>query len=101
MVRSTDPFVAADGTVMTDALVEELASEAENGFKNSQLIPLQNSPFSRALEKTEPMRTVSLRVPEATWNMVRKDAAREGMSASEYARRALNAAVTGERLQHI
>ena len=38
-------YIAADGTVLTDELVEELAAEAENGFVNSVLTPVDGRPW--------------------------------------------------------
>ena len=48
-----DAYVASDGTVLTDDLVDELAAEAENGFANSILTPVEGRPWQA---ETEPLR---------------------------------------------
>ncbi|NMN01843.1 hypothetical protein [Bifidobacterium panos] len=40
-------YIADDGTVLTDELVEELAAEAENGFANSILTPVDGRPWEK------------------------------------------------------
>ncbi|WP_010118370.1 hypothetical protein [Corynebacterium nuruki] len=39
-------YVAADGAVLTDAVIAELAQEAEQGFRNSELTA-EASPWRR------------------------------------------------------
>jgi hypothetical protein len=82
---STQKYVAADGTVLTDEVVEDLAREAEHGFPDADLTD-EPAPWSRP----EPMETHSLRVPAKLWELVEEEAHRRKISTSEYARDALS-----------
>lgn len=81
-------WIAADGTVLTDALVEELADEAEAGFPNSTLTP-ELSPW----RKPPAMAARSLRAPETLWAIIDAQAKAQGVSPSEYTRMALTRGV--------
>ena len=80
----TTPHIAADGTVLTDELVAELASEANAGFPPSAL-SREPAPWHRK----EPMITRSVRVPTRLWALIEQQAAQQGMTTSEYTRKAL------------
>lgn len=84
-------YIAADGTVLTDELVEELAAEAENGFANSVLTPVEGRPWET---RTEPMRTRSVRLPATVWNLVEADAKSRHMSVSAWTRQAIMRNIT-------
>lgn len=76
---------AADGTVLTDKVIAELAEEAERGFPDSELTA-EPAPWT----KPEPMETHSVRVPAKLWELIAEEAKRQNMSTSEYTRLALS-----------
>ena len=78
-------YVAADGTPLTDDLIESWAREAEDGFPNSALVR-ESNPFSM---RSSSMRPHTIRVSDALWSLVEKRAKDEGLTVSEYAREAL------------
>lgn len=78
-------YVAADGTVLTDDVIADLAQEAEQGFPESELTA-EPAPWTRRA----PMETHSVRVPAKLWELIKDEAARRNMSTSEYARAALS-----------
>lgn len=77
-------YVAADGTVLTDAVIAELTQEAEQGFPHSELTA-EAPPWKRPA----PMETHSVRVPGELWSIVAEAARKQNMSTSEYTRLAL------------
>lgn len=77
-------YMGANGVPFTDEDVEQWAQEAENGFPNSVLAH-EVPPW----RKSEPMVTRSLRVPNALWTLLEKQAKEHGVTTSEYARQAL------------
>ena len=78
------PYIAADGTILTDDLVAELAAEADAGLAGVDL-SREPAPWHRK----EPMVTRSVRVPGRLWTLVERRAEAEGMTVSEYARKSL------------
>ena len=82
---NTAEHIAADGTVLTDELVSQLAGEAEAGFPNSVLTSEDPAPWRRR----EPMETHSVRVPARLWALLEQQAAEQDMTTSELARQAL------------
>jgi hypothetical protein len=81
---TTTHYIAADGTVLTDDLVAELAAEAESGLASTELTR-EPAPWHRK----EPMETRSLRAPAALWALIERQAKSHGMTTSEYARQCL------------
>jgi predicted transcriptional regulator len=80
-------YVADDGTLITEDMIDEWAKEAESGFANSTVTPFEG----RAWEtRTEPLRTRTIRVSDSLWHMVELNAKARNMSVSEYARQALS-----------
>ncbi|QIM15814.1 ribbon-helix-helix protein, CopG family [Leucobacter insecticola] len=86
-------YVAADGTVLTDEVIAQLAREAELGFPNSKLSRDEVAPWKRR----EPMETHSIRVPARLWALLELRAAEEQLSTSEFARQALAQSLLGGR----
>jgi predicted DNA binding CopG/RHH family protein len=81
---TTTPYVAADGTILTEDLVAELAQEAEAGLVDVELSH-EPAPWHRK----EPMVTRSVRIPSQLWALIEQRAEAEGMTASEYTRKSL------------
>ena len=77
--------IAADGTVLTDKVIAELAEEAERGFPDSELTA-EPAPWT----KPQPMETHSVRAPAMLWELIAEEAKRQNMSTSEYTRLALS-----------
>ena len=84
-------YIASDGTVLTDELVEKLATEAENGFPNSTLETVEGHPWETDVP---PMRSHAIRMPDALWNLIEREAASRHISVSEYTRQALAQSIT-------
>lgn len=84
-------YVASDGTVLSDELVTQLASEAENGFSNSILEPVDGRPWET---DRPPMRSHAIRMPDALWDLVEREARRRHMGVSEYVRQSLAGGIT-------
>ena len=80
----TTEYIAADGTVLTNEFVKELAAEAEQGFPESELND-ELSPW----QQRQPMETHSLRVPSHLWGLLTQQAQQQNMSVSEYTRQTI------------
>lgn len=80
----TAEYDTADDTVLTDALVNELAAEAERGFPPPELT-YEPSPW----QQRQPMETHSLRVPAQLWELLEQQAQQHNMSVSEYTRQTI------------
>ena len=79
-------YIADNGTVITDEMVDRWARDAEEGFPDSIVEPFEG----RAWEtRTEPLKPHTIRVSDTLWNMVETNAKAQHMSVSEYMRQAL------------
>jgi hypothetical protein len=88
-------YIASDGTVLTDELVERLASEAGSGFTNSTLEPVEGCPWETDRLS---MRSHAIRVPDALWSLVEREVKKRHMSVSEYTRQSLANNITPQQL---
>lgn len=79
-------YIASDGTVLTDELIDRLADEAENGFANSTLEAVGGRPWEAP---REPMKSHAIRMPDSLWTLVEREARLRHMSVSEYTRQSL------------
>lgn len=84
-------YVSDEGIVFTDADIQEWASEAESGFPNSTLTAVAGRPWEA---RTEPMEAHTIRVPRVLWELVEAQAAKRGISASEFTRDAISRELT-------
>lgn len=78
------PNTAVDGTVLTNDLIKELASVAEQGLPDSELTD-EPSPW----QQHEPMETHSLRIPSQLWELLEQQAQQHDMGVSEYTRQTI------------
>lgn len=85
-VQNEMQYIASDGTVLTDELVDQLAAEAENGFANSVLEPTPGRPWET---EREPMRSHAIRMPDTLWELIERKAKSLHLTTSEYARQSL------------
>ena len=79
-------YIADNGTVITDDMVDRWAKDAEEGFPDSIVEPFEG----RAWEtRTEPLKPRTIRVSDTLWNLVEANAKARDMSVSEYTRQVL------------
>ncbi|WEV66004.1 hypothetical protein [Bifidobacterium sp. ESL0764] len=87
-------FIADNGTVITDEMVDQWAQEAENGFQGAEIRPFEG----RAWEvKSEPLKPRTIRVSDSVWGLVERQAKVMGVSVSEYVRRNLINGLTPQK----
>lgn len=84
-------YIASNGTPITDEMVDRWAQEAEDGFPDDIVEPVSGRPWER---ETQPLRPRTIRMSDTTWHLVEQAAAREHISVSEWARRAMGDALT-------
>ena len=57
-------YTTDNGTVITDAMVERWAEDAEQGFAHSTVTPVTGRPWETC---TEPMKPRTVRMPDSLW----------------------------------
>jgi hypothetical protein len=82
-----EQFVTEDGTVLTDAMIEELADEAERGYELSKLAP--QGVGRPPLGDGGPSPRLSFRVSLEEFDAARRKAEEEDISVSELVREAI------------
>ena len=83
-------YVADDGTVLTDELLDQWAKEYEDGTWEGHLGEVT---YGRPKLYDEDMETISFRLPESRIKAVEVVAAREGKTKSEFFREAIDQAL--------
>ena len=80
-------YIANDGTIITEAMIDEWAEQADAAFQGAPvtITPVEGRPW----EITSPMRPRTIRLPDALWSLVEAKAKRRHMTVSEYTRQAL------------
>ena len=79
-------YIADNGTVITDDMVDRWASDAENGFPGSIVEPFEGRAWETHTESLKPR---TIRVSDTLWNLVEANAKARHMSVSEYTRQTL------------
>lgn len=85
-------YVSAEGIPFNEDDIERWVADAEAGFPNSEFIAVEGRPWEA---KTEPMEAHTIRIPRVLWDLVETQAAKRGISASEYTRNALTRQLAG------
>lgn len=85
-------YIASNGALFTDEDIIRWAAEAEAGFPNTSLDPVEGRPWETALE---PMQTKTIRAPRELWNLVKLKADQAGQTQSQWLRDAITAKLTG------
>nr|WP_076389600.1 hypothetical protein [Vaginimicrobium propionicum] len=75
--------VAADGTVLTEAMIERMASQVEE-LSDCEFVD-EPAPWLAP----QPATTHSVQVPEQLWQQIEKAARHEGISVTDYTHQAL------------
>ena len=83
-------YIADNGTVITDDMVDRWARDAETGFPNSIVEPVEGRPWEA---HTEPLKPRTIRVSDTLWNLVEANAKARHMSVSEYTRMTLTQSI--------
>ena len=81
-------YLAEDGTPITEEQIATWAKQAEDGF-SSPSITLHREPDPFVIRRSD-MRAHTIRVPEALWQLVEQAAKERNITASEFARQALD-----------
>jgi len=81
-------YIADNGTIITEAMIDEWADQADNAFRGAPLTvtPVEGRPWEAV---TSPMRPRTIRLPDALWRLVEDKAQRQHMTVSEYTRQVL------------
>lgn len=79
-------YTTDNGTVITDAMVERWAEDAEQGFAHSTVTPVTGRPWETC---TEPMKPRTVRMPDSLWWLVEQQARSQHLGVSAFVRQAL------------
>lgn len=88
-------YIAENGTVITDELVDRWAGEAEAGFPDSEIEPFTGHPEDVHARTAMTPRTI--RASNVLWELIDAEASRAGLSVSAWTRQALADAVAHAR----
>lgn len=88
-------YIAENGTLITDDMVDQWASEAEAGFPGAQIDTFTGHPEDVHTPTT--MTPHTIRTSAALWNLIEVEARRRGMSTSAWTRQALADALARAR----
>lgn len=91
-------YIAEDGTIITEEMIDSWVEEIEQGFPNTTIIPLRGRVWQRAKAGEwplpEPMKPRAIRMTDQLWKRVKEMAKSHGMDTSSYVRQALARALT-------
>lgn len=88
-------YIAENGTVITDEMVDRWAAEAEAGFPNCDVEVFAGHPEETHSRVAMTPRTT--RASDVLWGLVEAEARRSGQTTSAWARQALAEAVAHVR----
>lgn len=84
-------YIAEDGTLITDDMVDRWAAEAEAGFPDCEVTEFVGHPEEVHARMAMTPRTI--RASAVLWDLIDAEATRAGLSASAWTRQALADAI--------
>lgn len=88
-------YVAEDGTIITEEMINRWCEDADEGFPNSVFVPLRGRDL-RKLRKEHAMKPRAVRMPDSMWGQVKQAAKGMGIDPSTFVRWVLARALMEE-----
>lgn len=89
-------YIAEDGTLITEEMIDQWVNEAEQGFPHSVITPITPLAWRAMKQQADyaPMKPHAIRMTDMLWQRVKKAAKEQNIDTSTYVRQAIARALT-------